>query len=175
MLVPNIREIEIDDIQLLRFWRNLEHVRSQMVVTDFIYRDDQRDWFNAIDRNYMRYFIYSLDRKDVGLVSLTKIDKKNKTFEAGIFCGDFLYLGHWINVWAVIKIYDLGFFDFSLKKSYATILKSNKIAINFNESLGYIKDSEISFKANRYFLRKSDYVKNKEKYSYYLENFIFKG
>ena len=48
MLIPNLRTIEIDDIQLIRFWRNLDHINSRMAIKDVIDFDAQRNWFESL-------------------------------------------------------------------------------------------------------------------------------
>ena len=98
MLIPNLRAIEIDDIQLIRFWRNLDHINSRMAIKDVIDFDTQRNWFESLNSEKTKYFIYSYEKKDIGLATISKIDHKNKTFEGGIQCGDINYLGHWINI-----------------------------------------------------------------------------
>ena len=97
MISAELRAITVEDIQLLRYWRNLDHVRSQMINGDLIGKENQKKWFNDLDKNNTKYFIYSLNKKDVGNVNISKIDYK-KTFEAGIFCGDLTFLDHWINI-----------------------------------------------------------------------------
>ena len=94
MPAANLRPLAFDDIQLLRYWRNLDHVRQRMVFQEIIGRDQQREWFNELNNGKVNYFIYSLDDKDIGSVHLTTLDSHEKTFEAGIFCGDQNFLRH---------------------------------------------------------------------------------
>ena len=37
-----MRAIDFDDIQLLRYWRNLDHVNQRMVIQDYIDRDTKK-------------------------------------------------------------------------------------------------------------------------------------
>jgi len=171
MSKASLRTIELDDIQLLRFWRNLDHVRSRMVMTNCIERDGQRKWFDGLDPKLVRYFIFSLDSKDVGCVNLTKINFEEKTFEGGIFCGDAVFLNHWINIWACIKIYNYAFYDLKLETSFATILMDNKPALSLNKSLGYkfIEDTEQNI--GRFELTRKDYLIASDKIQRYLRDF----
>jgi RimJ/RimL family protein N-acetyltransferase len=171
MSKASLRIIELDDIQLLRYWRNLDHMRRHMVTTNYIERDGQRKWFDSLNNDLVRYFIYSLDSKDIGSVNLTKINFIEKTFEGGIFCGDASYLNHWINIWACVRLYNYAFFDLNLEKSYATIMKDNKPALSLNKSLGYkfIEDTEKNI--GRFVLTRNEYVLASEKIQRYLRDF----
>ena len=60
MSKASLRTVEYDDIQLLRYWRNLDHVRSRMVMTNYIERDSQRRWFEGLNVDSVRYYIFSL-------------------------------------------------------------------------------------------------------------------
>jgi UDP-4-amino-4,6-dideoxy-N-acetyl-beta-L-altrosamine N-acetyltransferase len=171
MSKASLRMIELDDIQLLRYWRNLDHVRNRMVMTNFIERDGQRKWFEGLNNDLVRYFIFSLDSKDIGCVNLTKINYVEKTFEGGVFCGDSSYLNHWVNIWACVSLYNYAFFELGLEKSYATILKDNRPALSLNKSLGYkfIEDAEQNI--GRFVLTRNDYVSASEKIQRYLTDF----
>jgi len=171
MSKASLRAIEFDDIQLLRYWRNLDHVRNCMVMTNYIERDGQRKWFEGLNRDSAKYFIFSFDMQDVGCVNLTKINVTEKTFEGGVFCGDTNFLNHWVNIWACIKIYNYAFFELDLETSFATILKDNTPALNLNRSLGYkfLEDSDTNI--GRFVLTRNDYVKSSEKIQRYLRDF----
>jgi len=170
-MTASIRLIDSDDIQLLRYWRNLDHVSQRMVCKNHIDRDGQRKWFAQLNKNTFKYFIFSIGMKDIGCVSLTKIDADGKLFEGGILCGDAHYLNHWINVWACIKIYDHAFFDLKLDTANATILTDNKAALSLNKSLGYKFIEEVDDCTARFSLKCSDYLISSEKIRRYLNSF----
>lgn len=167
----SLREIELDDIQLLRYWRNLDHVRSRMVQRNYIERDGQRKWFSNLDQVSVRYFIFSLQSRDVGCVNLTKLNFEDKSFEGGIFCGDTCFLTHWINIWACVKMYDYAFNELDLDVSYATILNDNKPALNLNKSLGYKFIEQIDTNFARFMLTRSDFDTASVRIRRYLSSF----
>lgn len=171
--MPNasLRTIELEDIQLLRYWRNLDHVRSRMVMTSLIGRDEQRKWFEGLNHNLNRFLIFSIDSKDIGCVFLTKINFLKKTFEGGIFCGDVNYLNHWVNIWACVKVYNYAFFELNLETSFATILKDNKPALNLNKSLGYKFLQDADQNIGRFVLTRNNYIIASEKIQRYLRDF----
>ena len=132
-----LRSVELDDIQLLRYWRNLNHVRSMFLDSHIIGREEQRVWFSDVADSGSKFFIYSLDDVDVGVVSATKIDRTVGSFEGGIFCGNVDFLGHWINVWAVVSLYKFAFFELELQLATARIRLDNSTALRFNRLLGF--------------------------------------
>lgn len=167
----SIRCVELDDIQLLRYWRNLDQIRQKMVFTDCLDRMTQRKWFKKLNNEKERYFIYSIGMRDIGCVNLGKIDFSSKTFEGGIFCGDLSYSNHWINVWACITLYNYAFNDLGFSTAYATILTDNKPALRLNKSLGYkfVKHSDEG--VGRFILERSQYLVNSQKIMKYLRVF----
>ena len=171
MSKASLRIIEFDDIQLLRYWRNLDHVRRRMAMTNNIERNEQRKLFESLNNNLVHHFIFSLDSKDIGCVNLSKINFTEKIFEAGVFCGDTSYLNHWINIWACIKLYNYAFFDINLETSFATILKDNKPALSLNKSLGYKFVEDVDQNISRFILTRSEYILASEKIQRYLRDF----
>jgi hypothetical protein len=172
MTIASIRKLEFDDIQLLRYWRNLDHVRARLIQTDLIETTSQRFWFENLDSTVSKYFIYSLGARDIGSANVTKIDYVNKTFDGGIFCGDQNFLRHWINVWACLKIYDYSFFELDLEVSFASILKNNDSALSLNKSLGYIFTEELDDNVSRFVLTKKSYIENTGVIKNYLQKFV---
>ncbi|NCX94160.1 MAG: GNAT family N-acetyltransferase [Gammaproteobacteria bacterium] len=166
-----LRVIDFDDIQLLRYWRNLDDVRNRMLAKDFVGRDAQRKWFEGLNSNFSAYFIYSLDSQDIGCVNLTKISEANKTFEGGIFCGNPLFFKHWINVWACVKLYNHAFFELGLDTAFATILKNNSSALSLNKSLGYEPIEGSDENVGRFILTRDGYSKATYKIQKYLRDF----
>lgn len=167
---PAIRSIEYDDIQLVRYWRNLDHVRSKLIQQNTINRDQQRNWFEKLNTDKSKYFIYSLDNIDIGVVSITNINSEALTFEGGIFCGNPHFLGHWINVWACIQIYEKAFFDLQLQTSLAVIIEGNNAAISLNKALGYKPIESDSENINKFILTKESFLKNTGKIKQFIES-----
>jgi len=143
-----------------------------MGVTDYIERNKQLEWFESLNNDIVRYFIFSLGPKDIGCVNLTKINFPEKIFEGGIFCGDPTFLNHWINIWACIKIYNYAFFDLNLETAYARILQDNKPALSLNKSLGYKFIEDINQKMGYFVLKRDEYVVASEKIQRYLRDFV---
>lgn len=172
MSTASMRRIEFDDIQLLRYWRNLDHVKAFMASSNLIERGGQRIWFERLNPQVTQHFIYSSGVKDVGSVNLSKIDHESKTFEAGVYCGDKDFIGHWINVWACIQIYKYAFVELGLETSNAIILNNNSAALSLNRAIGYrfteAQDDEIG----RYVLTQGMFLSRAERFERYLSQYV---
>lgn len=137
MSVVLIRKVSLDDIQLLRSWRNLEIVRKQMQFVDLISRDEQRLWFHSLKADRDSYFIYSLGSTDVGCVNLKKIDEIAKSCESGIFCGSAEFFQHWVNGLAYLWVCHLAFDKYKVRTIRATVNRENHLALGLNQSIGF--------------------------------------
>lgn len=171
MATPSIRSIGKDDIQLLRYWRNLEHVRSATTTLTFISHQDQRDWHADQSANKARHFVYSIYDFDVSSFNLSNIDFAAKSFEGGIYCGNPDYLGHWINLWAYIQLYNIGFGSLDLETSTAKILTTNLKAISFNEEIGYLQIGEPENGVGHYVLKKTTFLSKTKPFKSWLKKF----
>ena len=172
MTKATMRRIGLDDIQLLRYWKNQEHIKIYMLNKSYISCDEQRNWFEGLDSNLEYHFIYSIGSLDIGCVSITKIDHAKKTFTGGIICGDPSFLNHWVNIWGCIKMYNYAFFELDLNKSFATIFKSNKPAMSLNKSFGYQFIENIEKNIGFYSMSREDFIEKSKRIQSYLLRFM---
>lgn len=152
-----IQPLDENNLELVRHWRNLDHVRTRMATQNRISQDEQRAWFSRINKKQAKHYIYSLGDIDIGSANISAISTKNGTFEAGIYCGNSKYLGHWVNIAASLFIYDKAFFEFGLTQSTAIVLDDNRAALNLNKNLGYVSCGRHSDHIGKYILTKDIY------------------
>jgi len=70
-----LEKLTIDDIELIRKWRNSPEVSQYMYSENYISEEEQRQWFNKIDNEVRSiYWIIEYEGKKLGLVSLKGID-----------------------------------------------------------------------------------------------------
>jgi UDP-4-amino-4,6-dideoxy-N-acetyl-beta-L-altrosamine N-acetyltransferase len=125
------------DLALVHEWRNSERVRRYMIHRDYISIDNHTKWFNNLNVDNNKYYIYSVDKERVGMVNLKNIDYKSRTAEAGMYCGNHSYVGHMINVLAPIRLYSYAFNTLLLETIYAQILAGNEVARKLNRKIGF--------------------------------------
>ncbi len=164
------REITNDDLQLLRYWRNLSHVREGMATQNLITVEGQRRWFQTLDIKSNRHFVYGLGEHDIGSANIARIDRTEGTFEAGIYCGNDNFLKHWVNICACLYIYDVAFDLLDLSQASAIILDDNYPALSLNKSIGYRQIGTYAKGIGRFALKKNDYYERRIKIRRYLQS-----
>lgn len=162
-----IERVKLDDMELLRSWRNMPRIANQMKYQNGkeITSDEQIAWFNRIkDKNDEFHYIAFRDGIAGGSISIKNINWQEKSGEPGGFSiyntceldPKVLYLSTFNN-------YDFFFEVLGLTTLFIEIKSSNKQAIRFNKLLGYEAcnknndDKFLSFK-----LEKKDYLKKRD-------------
>lgn len=131
------RSLSTEMLDMVRIWRNADHVRMQMHYQDFISVHQQMEWFKFLDVSTNLYFVFIENEIPIGLANLKNIEWESRTAEAGIFIGDINYLNSFIPVTAAICLLDFAFDILQLKLIKAKIKADNQKAISFNLQLGY--------------------------------------
>jgi RimJ/RimL family protein N-acetyltransferase len=168
MIDLRFRNISYEDMQLLRYWRNLSHVRGGMAIQDLITIEGQRRWLETLELTTSKHFIYSLGENDIGSGNITRIDTSSGSFETGIYCGNDNFIKHWINICALLYIYDTAFYSLNLSRATAIILDNNYPALSLNKSIGFRYAGKSAEGISRYTLEKEDYFPRRTKIGSYL-------
>ncbi len=132
----HLKPLQLEDIELVRMWRNSKHVRSNMIYTKIISSQQQLSWFEGLNSNQHYYIITTKDIK-IGLIDVKNIDWQLKTGEAGIFIGDLQYTESPIALNAILALMDHYFIELELTSLKAKVLKKNTTALFMNQKLGY--------------------------------------
>lgn len=134
-----LKRITEDDIELLRQWRNSEHVNRYMEYREHITPEMQQKWFQSIN-NYNNFY-YLIIHKDeyVGLINEKNIDREGDgTSESGLFIANEKYKKTHIPLLASLILLEINFYILGGNISYIRTLRENKEAITYNKSLGYL-------------------------------------
>lgn len=127
------------DIELVRIWRNSDHVKENMKYRDYIDSSMQTKWFDELNRKNNFYFIIREKDVKIGLINLKEIDWEQGTAESGIFIGEKEYLNTPVPLLATVSIMEFAFDELQLKILKAKIAVTNLRAILYNEGIGYKK------------------------------------
>jgi len=140
-----LRRVEARDIEIIRKFRNSALIKNNMIFRKHISKKEQLNWFESIKNNKNSiYYIIIHKKKKVGLINVKDIDSENGS-ESGLFMFYDEYLKTTIPVLASIIMLKIGFLSNTWNEnSYIKVLKSNKLAINFNKSLGYTIDKDFN-------------------------------
>ena len=132
----HLKPLEKSDIELVRTWRNSEHVRSNMCYRKTISVSDQKAWFERLDAN-QHYYLIITENIPIGLINVKDIDSTAMVGEAGVFIGDLKYKDNPIVVNAILALMDYYFEKLHFTALTAKVLKENDTALFMNLELGY--------------------------------------
>jgi UDP-4-amino-4,6-dideoxy-N-acetyl-beta-L-altrosamine N-acetyltransferase len=134
-----LHSLTVNDLEMIRNWRNENFVRERMFFQEVISFEDQQKWFAQLDET-MVYLCIQYQNKFIGLINVKNADWENGHGEAGIFIGVQHYLNSHIPMLAVLCLMDVFFEEFKFSKLIAHVRSDNKSALDFNKELGYTID-----------------------------------
>ncbi|MDQ3047168.1 MAG: GNAT family N-acetyltransferase, partial [Bacteroidota bacterium] len=160
----DLKRLKHEDIEMLRGWRNAEHIRNSMEYREHISPEMQEKWFRSIDNASNNYFIISYKGEKIGVINGSGIDWiKKETLNGGIFIWKEEYWNTLIPLLSSILLTDISF-SLGMERSYARVLKSNPKAISFNKLLGYeLMPDQEETQNQLYVLTKENYFKKTAK------------
>ena len=126
--------LEEKDCEMVRQWRNAEHIRQHMFYRETITPEAQKTWFNALPRNIDFYFVISAE-KPIGLIHVK--DLQNGVGNAGLFIHDQSYWGSPFPVLASMTLLTAFFSRNDIHTMVASIRPENNISKEYNEQLGF--------------------------------------
>ena len=126
-----------DHLEMVRLWRNQDHVRKHMHFTRKLSREDQQKWFDALDAEHNLYWVIRSNDYPVGLIHVKYISENYEMGEAGIFIGEPSYLHMPQPMLAILVMMEIAFKAVGIKQLKAKIKRGNSRAIAFNSKLGY--------------------------------------
>lgn len=132
-----LKRITIDDIEIIRQWRNSDEIQRNMHFRKYITKRMQKKWFHSIDNINNFYYLIEYKGEKIGLFNEKNIDWENKTSETGLFIANINYINTQIPILASLCLSEIGFYIIQGEKSYIRILKNNLQAIEYSLSFGY--------------------------------------
>lgn len=132
-----LRRINTDDIEQIRRWRNQDFVRDQMFERELITETQQEAWFQTVNNANNYYFIMEFDQKAFGLIYAKNVDPELMVGEGGIFIGEDHFLTSDAPARASVLLLYFCFNKLGLNNSLIRVKKSNKLALKYNQILGY--------------------------------------
>jgi len=133
-----LRRLKVEDIELVRRMRNLSRIREKMFYQKEISISEQKAWFDKINNEKHYYFIIYKDQQPLGLIHGIVVSFEQRIAEGGIFMWD-ENSDSLIPCIASIIMADLTFGIMNMNKTIADVRAENKIALNYNRQLGYVK------------------------------------
>lgn len=132
-----LKRIGEEDLELVRSWRNADHVRREFEFQDEISDLDQVKWFNELNMETNYYFLVSHEATPFTVIHLKQIDWENRTAEAGIFTGNKDFLETPWPVFSILALMEFAFGPLRLNSLECKIRNANHSTESMNQKLGY--------------------------------------
>lgn len=133
-----LERLKVEDIEMVRQWRNSNAVRLNMNYREIISPEQQTEWFRSIDNLHCHYVIIHYHGEKIGLLNDKHIDWESRSSESGIFFGRSEYFNSLVPALVSVAGIETMFYLLGWNKQYASILRTNIKAIDFNRQLGYM-------------------------------------
>lgn len=128
------RQIEKDDLPLLRDWRNQEGVRKFCREYRLLNMINQQDWFERVSNSKEDdMFLIVVDDKPVGVCGLTHINWKDRHCELSWYLGDAISQLKKVKIAPKISQFlrKKGFEEYNLNRLWAEIYSFNDVMIKY--------------------------------------------
>ena len=122
------------DFEMVRQWRNAEHIRQHMFYQEVITPEAQQSWFDALRHDADFYYVITAD-KPIGLIHVK--DLQNGIGNAGLFIHDQSYWGSPFPVLASVILLTAFFSRSDVHTMMASIRPENKVSKEYNKQLGF--------------------------------------
>jgi len=136
-----LRPIAPDDSPTLLRWRNRPDVARFMYTDHVISPDEHSDWFaRALTRTDAQYWIIVAEGQDVGLVSVTEIDREHETCSWAFYVADASARGHGVGAFTEYTTLNVVFDDLGTRKLSCEVLASNPTVVQMHERFGFVRE-----------------------------------
>lgn len=138
----NITLIRVNEshLELLRNWRNSDYVNRNMIATNHITEEMQKNWFKTINNDQNYYFIAEYNNEKIGLIHVKNIINNNG--EGGIFMASENFENADLVPRMILCFNDFIFEDLKLDYIYSQVKKQNKKAISSSIAQGCVINEE---------------------------------
>lgn len=160
-----LKEVCEDDIECIRQWRNDPGVSRYMLSQDIISAEQQRTWFNKIQRDdSQQHFVIHYKNQAIGVANIRACYsgeslKTARAIEPGLYIAREKYRNNILAFAPTLVLNDYCFEYLACKQLKAVVKGDNLAALNYNQKLGYQieKHSESPVELIEIRLNKADY------------------
>ena len=137
-----LRSLEIDDLEIVRKWRNKDEIRKWFINDNLISSEKQLLWYEKY-KNKKNELMFIIEEKNelkmsVGAISLYNINYKKAYCELGrLMIGENEARGKGIGLIASKALCNFGFIRLNLEIIYLKVFFDNIIAINIYKKIGF--------------------------------------
>ena len=136
-----LRRMRLDDITVVREWRNLPDVARYMYTDHQISEGEHARWFgDALDRPDRMYWIIELDGQPVGLANLVDISERHRRASWAFYLADPAVRGRGVGSFTETFVLEHAFVELRLHKLCCEVLGSNDAVVKMHQKFGFVVD-----------------------------------
>lgn len=130
------------DMDRVLEWRNSPEVATYMYRDDPIAASEHAEWFPTTlsDSPTSRYRVAEIEGKPVGWLSLTRIDRRNRSCEWGGYLAPSVSRGAGVGRKILGLSLEMAFGELGLNRVVVEVLEGNDRALGLYESLGFRRE-----------------------------------
>lgn len=146
----SIIPLKENDIEQMRIWRNLPHIRKNFIYSGIIEAEDQKNWFEKhklIENDFVFMIKEKVDlKRKIGTISIYNFSEDGKEAEFGRFLiGDNDAHGKGYGVLSAKLACSIAFNKMSIEKLKLEVFEDNGSAYHVYQKVGFKK---VGFKAH---------------------------
>lgn len=135
-------ELSKNDIELVRNWRNSNEVSSYMYDEDYITDEQQVVWFDKIKNDDTSiYWIIEFKKKQIGLASITGINKILNSCYWAFYIGDTSIRGAGLGGKIEYNVLEYVFNKLKMNKLRCEVFMSNSKVVSMHEKFGFRREA----------------------------------
>lgn len=134
--------LKIEDIEMVRNWRNSQDVAQYMYNDNYISESDQEKWFDTVKNSKNSvYWIIEYNNKQLGLASVTGIDFTLQSCYWAFYLGDLSVRGAGIGAKVEFNVIEYVFNELNLNKLRCEVFVNNDKVIKMHEKYGFRREA----------------------------------
>lgn len=137
-----LRDVKVEDLEMIRTWRNSKEVSQYMYTEPQITSEQQKAWFDRICKDSSsKYWIIEYEDRPLGVVSITEISHVFDSCFWAFYLGDSNVRGAGIGSKIEYNILKYVFEELGLNKLRCEVLTTNPSVIAMHEKFGFRREA----------------------------------
>lgn len=137
-----LREVQEQDLDQLRHWRNSPAVSEFMLSQDPITEEQQNAWFKKVQRDKkQQHFVICYKNQAIGSANIKVTQGESveaaSVVEPGLYIADERYRSNILAFAPSLLLNDYCFEQLQVQHLKAVVMAGNTAAVNYNKKLGY--------------------------------------
>ena len=134
----HLRDVQPEDKDKIREWRNLPEVARYMYTDHCITPEEHERWFQRIINDAScRYWIIVCDGIDVGLANIYNLDRRNQRCYWAFYVAAPNVRGKGVGSFVEYSVLHYVFDELGLNKLCCEVLDFNETVVNMHKSFGF--------------------------------------